>query len=80
METPLKAASVGKAQYGIAKGLRAIVRRVTAISSQNTLPYEMFAKGLPYEALKTYRTLKGEFEHSQSTVMAEVHRQVSRGL
>jgi hypothetical protein len=80
METPLKAASTGKVQYRITKGLGAIIRRVTAISPQSTLPYEMFANGLPYEALKTYRTLKSEFEHNQSTVMVEVHRQVSRGL
>jgi hypothetical protein len=47
---------------------------------QNALPYEMFTQGLPYEATKTYRTMKSELEYKRSTAMVEAHHQALRGF
>lgn len=80
METSLKVLSGAKGRYGLIKNLGAILRRATAITSQNALPYEMFEKGLPYEASKTYRTMKSEFECQRSGAMVEACRLVIRGL
>jgi hypothetical protein len=80
METSLKTITGGKSQNGIMKSLEAFYQRVTEISLQNALPSAIFAHGIPYEASKTYRTMRSEFEHRRSVAMIDAHRQALRGF
>ena len=80
METSIKTVTGTKGQYGIMKSLEAFYQRITEMSLQTALPYEMFAYGTPYEASKTYRTMKSEFEHKRSVAMMDAQRQALRGF
>jgi hypothetical protein len=80
MERSAKVLAGAKDQYGVMKSLEAFYQRVTKISLQNALPYEMFANGLPYEASKTYRIMKSEIECKRSLAMVEAHRQALSGF
>ena len=80
MEASLKTITGGKSQRGIMKSLGAFYQRVTEISLQSALPCEMFANGTSYEASKTYRTMKSEFEHKRSVAMVDAQRQALRGF
>ena len=80
MEASLKTITGGKSQHGIMKSLEAFYQRVTQMSLQTALPCEMFAHGIPYEASKTYRTMKSEFEHKRSVAMVDAQRQALRGF
>ena len=80
MEASLKTITGGKSQHGIMKSLEAFYQRVTEMSLQTALPYEMFANGIPYEASKTYRTMKSELEHKRSLAMVDAQRQALRGF
>jgi hypothetical protein len=80
MKASLKVSSGGKIQNGMMKSLGAIYDTVTAVSLQNTLPREMFTNGFPYEASRTYKTMKSEIECTRSMALMEMHRQTLRGL
>jgi hypothetical protein len=80
METSTKGVMSGKGQSGLNKSLGAFYHRVTGISLQHALPYEMFTHGVPYEASRTYRTMKSEFESKRCAAMVEAHRQALRGF
>ena len=80
METSVKGVTSGKVQLGLTKNLAAFYQRVIKISSQNALPYEMFIHGIPYEASRTYRTMKTEFEYKRNQAMIEANRQAFRGF
>ncbi len=80
METSRKGITGGKNQYGIMRNLEAFYQRVTEMSLQTALPYEIFAHGTPYEVSKTYRMMKSEFEHKRSVAMVDAQRQALRGF
>jgi hypothetical protein len=83
MEIRFRGGLRARAQLGIAKNLEVVVRRVTAFrldAFRNSLPSEMFTCGVPYEASRTYRTMKSEFECKRSQAMVEAHRQGLRGF
>ena len=80
METSIKGVTSGKGRLGLTKSLEAFYQRVVKISLQNTLPSEMFTYGVPYEASRTYRAMKIEFECKRSQAMVEAHRQALRGF
>jgi hypothetical protein len=80
METSTKGVASGKGHLGLTKSLGGFFQKVVKISLQNTLPSEMFTYGIPYEAVKTYRTMKSEFECKRSQAMVEAHRQALRGF
>ena len=80
METSFKGELGGKPQRGVLKSLGVVYQRVTGISLQNALPYEMFAGSLPYEASKTYRAMKTEFECRRSRALIDANRCLLRGL
>jgi len=80
MEASLKTIACGKSQRGIMRSLEALYQRVTEMSLQTALPYAMFAHGTPYEASKTYRTMKSEFEYKRSVAMVDAQRQALRGF
>lgn len=71
-----------KTQYGIAKNLGTIFRRVTGIHLgmfPKDVPIDMFNSScLTYEALRTYRTIVAEFECKRSRALLEAHRQSFR--
>lgn len=80
MKASLKVSSSGKIQNGMMKSLGAIYDTVAAVSLQNTLPREMFTNGPPYEASRTYKTMKSEIECARSMALIEMHRQTLRGV
>jgi hypothetical protein len=80
METSRKGITGGKSQHGIMRSLEAFHQRLTEMSLQTALPYEMFAHGTPYEVSKTYRLMKSEFEHKRSVAMVDAQRQALRGF
>ncbi len=80
METSFKGELGGKAHHGVLKSLGVVYQRVTRISLQNALPYEMFAGGLPYEASKTYRAMRTEFECRKSRALIDANSCLLRGL
>ena len=80
METSIRGVTSGKGRLGLTKSLGAFYQKVIKISPQNTLPSEMFTYGVPYEASRTYRTMKSEFECKRSQAMVEAHRQALRGF
>jgi hypothetical protein len=77
MEITVRNVTIGKAMSGFLKTLAAL--RPTVMEPLNDLPREMFKYGIPYEASRTYRTVKAEFEHNKSIAMIEAHRQAVRG-
>lgn len=78
METSVKNVATGKALNGFMKNI-ALRLRVIGISSQNALPSEMFTYGVPYEASRTYRAMKAEFDRNRSIATIEAHHQALRG-
>jgi hypothetical protein len=80
METSIRGVTSGKGRLGLTKSLGAFYQKVIKTSLQNTLPSEMFTYGVPYEASRTYRTMKSEFECKRSQAMVEAHRQALRGF
>ena len=80
METSIKGVASGKGHLGLTKSLKAFYQKVAKISPQDTLPSEMFTYGVPYEASRTYRVIKSEFECKRSQAMVEAHRQGLRGF
>jgi len=80
METSMKGVTSGKVRLGLTKTVGAFYHRVVNLPSQNALPAEIFACGVPYEVSRTYRTMKSEIELKRSTAMFEVNRQILRGL
>ena len=80
MEISIKGVSGGKAYLGLTKSLGAFYQRVVKVSLQNTLPSELFTHGVPYEASRTYRAMKNEFECKRSQAMVDAHRQALRGF
>jgi len=80
MEASIKGVTRGKIHLGLAKSLGAFYQSVIKVSLQNTLPSELFTYGVPYEASRTYRTMKSEFECQRSQAMVEAHRQTLRGF
>jgi hypothetical protein len=80
MGTSIKGVASGKGRLGLTKSVGAFYQKVIKISLQNTLPSEMFTYGVPYEASRTYRTMKSEFECKRSQAMLEAHRQALRGF
>jgi hypothetical protein len=82
METKLMGGLRTKARLDIVKNLGAVFRRVGVFwpdDFQNCLPSEMFSYGVPYEASKTYRIMKTEFERERCVAIMEAHRQGLRG-
>ena len=79
MEISIKRVTSGKGHLGLTKSLRAFYQKVIKVSLQNTLPSELFTYGVPYEASRTYRIMKSEFECKRSEAMVEAHRQALRG-
>ena len=80
METSIKGVTSGKGRLGLTKRFGAFYQKVIKISLQDTLPSEMFTYGVPYEASRTYRAMKSEFECKRSQAMVEAHRQALRGF
>jgi hypothetical protein len=71
-----------KAHLDIVKNLGAAVRRVAAFRPDDfqCLPAEMFSYGVPYEASKTYRVMKTEFECVRCEALVEARHQNLRGF
>jgi len=73
MERTMKRATSGKPHLGVTESLGTLFRRALTAFPQNTLPYEMVKYGLPYEASRTYRTMKTEFEHNRSEAVVQAN-------
>jgi len=78
METSAKNVKAGKTLYGIIKAITAFHLRVIENRPRNSLPYEMFKNGTPYETSRTYTIIKAEFERTKSMAAIEAHRQALR--
>jgi hypothetical protein len=78
METSVKNVKAGKTLHGLVEAIAALRLRVMEIQPQNSLPYEMFKNGTPYEASRTYTIMKAEFERTKSMVAIETHGQALR--
>jgi len=78
----LKGGLIAKAQFGLSKNLNAMMRRVSVLrvnTFHEGIGIGMFtARHLPYEASKTYRTIKAEFEYQRSRALVEAHLQTCR--
>lgn len=83
MEIRYRGGLRARAQLGIVKNLGIVFRRVTAFkldAFKNSLPSEMFTYGVPYEASRTFRIMKSEFECKKCAAIVEAHRQGLRGF
>lgn len=80
VETSLRGLIGGKVKSGMIKGLGTFYQRVTIIGAQDALPRELLVHGIPYEATKTYRVMKSEFERKRTVAMIEAHRQSLLGF
>ena len=82
MKTEYKGGLRTGAQFGLIRNLGTIFRRVTAIRfdiSHEGIAAGMFAaEYLPYQASKSYRTIKTELEYKRSTVQVDALR--ARGI
>ncbi len=79
MEKSIKTITGGKVSLGLSKNVGVISQLRTKLSMQHILPSELFAHGVPYEAAKTYSTLRSEFEARRAFALFEVQRQAFRG-
>jgi len=61
------------AHLGMTESLGTLWRRALTIFQQNTIPYEMVKYGLPYEASRTYRAMKIEFERNRYEAAVEAN-------
>lgn len=80
MERSIKSATSEKAHLGVTESLVTLYRKAVTVFLKNTLPYEMLKYGLPYEASKTYRAMKIEFEHNRSEAVVEANWARAHGL
>ena len=80
MEISVKGLTGGKLRSGMVKSLRTFFHNAVTLAPQNALPYEMLAHGVAYEASKTYRVIKSEFECQRASAIVEGHRQGLRGF
>jgi hypothetical protein len=80
METSVKGVASARGHFGLTKSVRAFYQKVVKVALQDTLPSEMFTYGVPYEASRTYRVMKSEFECRRSQAMVEAYRQALRGF
>ena len=80
MEISIKGLTGGKLKLGTVKSLGTLFHRLMTVAPQNALPYEMVAHGIAYEASKTYKIIKSEFECNRALAMVDVHRQGLRGF
>ena len=82
MKTEYKGGLRTGAQFGLVKNLETIFRRITAIGLDvfhEGIAAGMFtAEYLPYEASKSYRTIKTELECKRSEVQLDALR--TRGI
>ena len=82
MKTEFKGGLRTRAQFGLVKNLGTILRRVTAIRLgvfHEGIAAGMFASEyLPYEASKSYRTIKTELECKRSEIQLDILR--ARGI
>jgi hypothetical protein len=78
METSIKNVRAEKTLYGLIKTIAAFRLRVMEIRPRNSLPYELFKNGTPYEASRTYTIMKAEFERIKSMAAIEAQRQTLR--
>jgi len=77
MEISVKNVTAEKALNGLVRTIAALRLNVVKIPSRNAIPYEMFKHGIAYEAPRTYRTIRNEFERNKSMAAIEAHRQAS---
>lgn len=80
METKIRGAANAKTHVSVTESVVTLFRRALSIFPQNTLPYEMVRYGLPYEASRTYRTMKTEFERIRSKALVEANWARLHGL
>jgi hypothetical protein len=80
MEKSIRVITSGKAHLGLSQKTGALSQIAIKLSMQHILPFEMFAHGVPYEASKTYDTLKSEFESRRAVALFEMQRQALRGF
>jgi hypothetical protein len=80
MGTSIKGVTSGKIHLGLRKSLGEFYEKTINFSLQNTLPYEMLTHGVPYEATRTYRSIKSEFERKRSEAIVLAHSLVLRGF
>ncbi len=77
-----KVGLIAKAQLGLTQNLNALVKKVNALrvnTFHECISIGMFrAEYLPYEASKTYRKAKAEFEQQRSKAIVEAHTQTYR--
>jgi hypothetical protein len=78
MET--KILNLRKASLQMGKNFGALSHVVAWLSTQRTLPFEIFAHGIPYEANRTYGVMRSEFECSRAAAQFEIQRQTLRGF
>ncbi len=79
MEKSIRNITTGKVSLGLSKNVGALSQLVTKLSMQRLLPFEMFEHGVPYEASRTYNTLRCEFESRRAVATFEAQRQALRG-
>jgi hypothetical protein len=73
MKTSIKGVTSGKDHPGLTQRLGAFYKNVIRVPLQNNLPSELFTYGVPYEACRTYRTMKSEFECKRNEAIVEAH-------
>jgi hypothetical protein len=78
METTAKVVAE-KALDGFMRTIAAL-RLKLIMSPQNALPSEIFKYGVPYEASRTYRAMKAEFERKKCMVAVEAYHQMLRSI
>jgi len=78
METSVKNLSAPRALSCLLKAFVALRLNQIRIPSPNTLPYQMFTYGIPYEATHTYKNIRKEFETNKSVAIIEVQQALWR--
>jgi hypothetical protein len=78
MEISVRNVQTQRALDGLMKIIAALRLNMVKIPSRDALPYKMFMYGMPYEASRTFRTIRDEFENNKSSAAIETRQALCR--
>ncbi len=74
METSMKKLAAPRGRHGFMKSIAKLRLTRIRMPSPESLPFEMFTYGIPYEASETYRNIRKEFEKNRSIAVVEARK------
>jgi hypothetical protein len=78
MEISARNSQARRALNGLLKTIATLRLNMVKIPSPAALPHEMFMYGIPYEASRTYRSIRNEFENNKSLTAIETRQALCR--